>query len=580
MATIRETDMVRVCSLAELQQEPMRVTTAAGSPILLVLHEGRVSAVDNRCPHMGFPLHRGTVKEGILTCHWHHAKFDLASGCTFDLFADDVPTYGVEVRDGEVWLDSRRPAGDRRAHWLDRLEVGLEQDISLVLAKSAIALDELGASSDAVARAASFGLRNRRSGWSQGMTILTSLGSVMPVLAPDDRPLALFHGLRHVAASTSGQPPEFDLEPLRTSETRSGRFQEWFRYFVEVREADAAERTLVTAISVLPPAAVAELVMAACTDHLYLDTGHTLDFANKAFELIDQIGWDHARYVLPSLVPALVRSQRMEETSSWRHPVDVAALVQYAAAELLRMRPDREQLRDWSGHEELAAAVLDGEPADVLSELLRLARAGVPLTELSAAVTYAAVLRAVHFPTSNEFTDWETVLHVFTYANAVDQALRRAPSGPLARGLLDSAMAVYLERFLNVPRRAIPTPSGARAGATDIMSAFDTQGSVDEAAQACVDALAAGDDSLVVRALGRALVREDGAFHHYQMYEAGVRQWSRFRGTRVGDGVLLGTARYLAAHYPTVRATGQTYDIAARLHRGESLHEDSAGGGG
>lgn len=38
-------------------------------------------------------------------------------------------------------------------------------------------------------------------------------------------------------------------------------------------------------------------------------------------------------------------------------------------------------------------------------------------------------------------------------------------------------------------------------------------------------------------------------------------------------GVLVGTARYLVAHAPTVRATGQTYDIAARLHRGESPHE-------
>jgi len=577
MATVRETDMVRVCTLAELQREPMRVTTAAGRAILLVLHEGRVSALDNRCPHMGFPLHRGSVKDGILTCHWHHAKFDLASGCTFDLFADDAPTYGVEVRDGEVWLDSRPVAGDRLAHWLDRVEVGLEQDIPLVLAKSAIALDELDATSEAVARAALFGLRNRRSGWSQGMTILTSLVSVMPVLAPGDRPLALFHGLRHVAASTRAQPPEFDLEPLRTSETRPERFQEWFRYFVEVREADAAERTLVTAISVLPPAAVADLVMAACTDHLYLDSGHTLDFANKAFELLDRIGWDHARDVLPSLVPALVRSQRMEETSSWRHPVDVAALVHDAAAELMLMRRDGGPAMGWSGHAELASMILDGEPTDVLTELLRLVHSGVPLTELSAAVVYAAMLRAVHFPTSNEFTDWETVLHVFTYANAVDQALRRAPSGLLARGILDGAMAVYLERFLNVPKRAIPTPSGARAGAAAILSAFDTQGGVDDAAQAAIDSLATGDDEAVVRALGRALLREDGAFHHYQMFEAGIRQWSRFRGTSVGDQVLLGTARYLAAHYPTVRATGQTYDIAARLHRGESLHEDPPG---
>jgi nitrite reductase/ring-hydroxylating ferredoxin subunit len=41
---------------------------------------------------MGFPLDRGSVEDGTLTCHWHHARFDLASGCTFDLWADDVPT--------------------------------------------------------------------------------------------------------------------------------------------------------------------------------------------------------------------------------------------------------------------------------------------------------------------------------------------------------------------------------------------------------------------------------------------------------------------------------------------------------
>ena len=50
----------------------------------------------------GFPLDRGSVEDGILTCHWHDARFDLASGCTFDLWADDVPTCPVEVRDLQV----------------------------------------------------------------------------------------------------------------------------------------------------------------------------------------------------------------------------------------------------------------------------------------------------------------------------------------------------------------------------------------------------------------------------------------------------------------------------------------------
>jgi nitrite reductase/ring-hydroxylating ferredoxin subunit len=40
-------------------------------------------ALDNQCPHMGFPLERGSIEDGILT--WHHARFDLESGCTFAL---------------------------------------------------------------------------------------------------------------------------------------------------------------------------------------------------------------------------------------------------------------------------------------------------------------------------------------------------------------------------------------------------------------------------------------------------------------------------------------------------------------
>lgn len=95
MATIQagSSSLVRVCTLEELRRERMRVVSPEGRAILVVADDdGQVYALDNRCPHMGFPLHRGTVYDGILTCHWHHAKFDLAGGCTFDPFADDVRT--------------------------------------------------------------------------------------------------------------------------------------------------------------------------------------------------------------------------------------------------------------------------------------------------------------------------------------------------------------------------------------------------------------------------------------------------------------------------------------------------------
>src|SRR5437763_9981551 len=69
-------------TLDELKAKGRLVLHGRHRPILVVYDRGRVFALDNRCPHMGFPLARGSVEDDILTCHWHHARFDLESGCT------------------------------------------------------------------------------------------------------------------------------------------------------------------------------------------------------------------------------------------------------------------------------------------------------------------------------------------------------------------------------------------------------------------------------------------------------------------------------------------------------------------
>src|SRR6478672_5091359 len=112
-------------SVETLRAKGVVVIKGADRPIAVYAHDGKVSAVDNRCPHMGFPLHRGTVENGILTCHWHHARFDLCSGCTFDLFADDVPVYDVEVRDGEVYVAPMPRQGNPVDRLTRRLREGM-----------------------------------------------------------------------------------------------------------------------------------------------------------------------------------------------------------------------------------------------------------------------------------------------------------------------------------------------------------------------------------------------------------------------------------------------------------------------
>src|SRR6266436_8242039 len=203
--------MLRAASFEDVRRLGSLVAHVNGHTLALFADGDDVRAVDNRCPHMGFPLHRGTLHDGILTCHWHHARFDVASGGTFDLWADDVPTAAVELRDdGTVWVCRRTRYADGDDHWRNRLREGLQHNIGLVLAKAVLGLrgdraDYRGLVRDAVL----FGVRHR-DGWGVGQTIVTALGNLIPSLPEEETYLALFHGLRRVASDCDGVPPRRD----------------------------------------------------------------------------------------------------------------------------------------------------------------------------------------------------------------------------------------------------------------------------------------------------------------------------------------------------------------------------------
>jgi hypothetical protein len=93
---------------------------------------------------MGFPLHRGSIEDGILTCHWHHARFDLRSGSAFDLWADDVPLREVRIIEGEIWVAAKPTSRAEAAHWRQRLHDGLDHNINLVIAKALIGATAAG----------------------------------------------------------------------------------------------------------------------------------------------------------------------------------------------------------------------------------------------------------------------------------------------------------------------------------------------------------------------------------------------------------------------------------------------------
>ena len=570
MAVVESAQRKRAASLEELRQAERLVVHLEGHTICLLADGGEVYAVDNRCPHMGFPLHRGSVSDGILTCHWHHARFDLCTGGTFDEWADDLRRFPVEVEGDDVYVDLRLP-GDPVAHQRQRLYDGLRRNIPLVLAKAAIAVAEADPSgADAFRAGLEFGTLRRGGGWFRGLTTLTCLMNLVPRLDRVERAAALYHGLADVASDSAMEPPRFPLDPL-PGEVDPERLGRWFRGFIEVRDADGAERAIVSAVrSGASPQELADMLFAAATDHRYLDGGHTLDFVNKALEALDTAGWERAEAVLASLTPQLAFAERMEEANSWRNPVDLVALLEAAFEELPEALAGR---GTWSDRSGLVQVVLNGEPQEILDALLGALRAGASEVELASAVSFAAATRIARFPTSNEFGDWDTALHTFTFANAVEQGLRRSPSPELVRGVLDAAMSVHLDRFLNVPAARLPEPEGD-APLSDLPDLLDGQQHVDEAGQLVASYLAVGDPEALIAALGACLLREDRNFHTIQCVEAAVRQHELLRGTDEAGLPLIAAARYLAAHAPTARSQRQTYEIARRLHRGEKIYED------
>lgn len=556
-------------SLASLRATGHLTGKLGALPVLVVWDGGGALAIEDRCPHLGFPLHRGTFADGMVTCHWHHARFDLASGCALDPWADDGTAFDVFIDGDEVWVLARSLT-DVGARWQQRLRDGLERQLTLVIAKAVHALCDLPDGFDRMLRVAyDFGDHNRAAGWGSGMTVLTCMANLVPHLDPTDRPLAMVHALVFLARDVGGNPPRFAQPPLDAAGQSPERLMGWYRSFVETRSTDGAERSLATALAAGELDTVERAMFATLTDHVYIDGGHSLDLTNKAFEALGHVG-PNGNGMLTSLVGQTCRAERSEETSEWNHPFDLVTLATSTIAAFAGMSLDTGGIDVGA----LGWALLADEPGEVAESLVAAGRLGATLEELARAVAFAAALRLVRFHLNNDPGDWDTVHHTFTFANAVHQAIVRCPSPELLRGVVHGALRVQLDRFLNVP--AARLPNSTQGTLDDLGECWNVQGAVDDAGRAVWGFLAAGGrGDAVIAALGRALLQEDAGFHWYQAIEAGTRQalaWPE--GSPESALILVGVARFLAAHTPTRRELATISHTAVRLRRGDAMFEN------
>jgi len=97
---------VRACRLEDLREGKGVALTLAGEGIALFLVEGRVFALEDRCPHRGAALSRGLIQDRCLVaCLDHGWSVSLLDGRVQPPEQGQARCYATKVVDGEVLVE-------------------------------------------------------------------------------------------------------------------------------------------------------------------------------------------------------------------------------------------------------------------------------------------------------------------------------------------------------------------------------------------------------------------------------------------------------------------------------------------
>lgn len=89
---------------------------------------------ETRCPHMGYPMSKGTIRDGIVTCAWHKWDFDLKHGACYRGACDDLRVYPHKIEDGALFINKNQTQ-DQDDSWKRLLPEAMMQGDRFLLAK-------------------------------------------------------------------------------------------------------------------------------------------------------------------------------------------------------------------------------------------------------------------------------------------------------------------------------------------------------------------------------------------------------------------------------------------------------------
>jgi nitrite reductase (NADH) small subunit len=101
---------VRIAQTTEIAPGGVREFQVAGKTLAVANVAGKFYAINNICIHRGGPLGQGSLEGMLVTCPWHGWRYDVSTGKASHNQTAGVACYPVDVRGGEVFVDTGEAA--------------------------------------------------------------------------------------------------------------------------------------------------------------------------------------------------------------------------------------------------------------------------------------------------------------------------------------------------------------------------------------------------------------------------------------------------------------------------------------
>tara|TARA_R110002096_G_scaffold280660_2_gene474785 strand:- start:1821 stop:2180 length:360 start_codon:yes stop_codon:yes gene_type:complete len=104
--SIPDSEFHSLANASDLEEGKGRPVELNHHRIALIRHDGKVYAIEDRCPHADASLAFGPVENGCIACPWHFAEFRLETGEVLSGPATcGIRTYAVRESKGQIEIN-------------------------------------------------------------------------------------------------------------------------------------------------------------------------------------------------------------------------------------------------------------------------------------------------------------------------------------------------------------------------------------------------------------------------------------------------------------------------------------------